>query len=147
MVLTFSQGRKFYSSPYQIWGKMTLFRMKVFINNFLTLHLDCYDSKRVKCIPSNNTSTNKPPWRDFYLKKTGQMGYFQFFRFWRRFAYISILPINYWYHHQYDSLSSYLYTSIESDIITFKTVLIQLNCWKWVKWVILKWQISPIICI
>lgn len=37
--------------------------------------------------------------------------------------------------------------SIESYIITFQKVLIQLTSWKWAKWVILEFQISPKICI
>ena len=47
---------------------MTLFGMKVLINNFLTLHWHCFDIKRVKCIPGNKTSTKSRHEWSFMLK-------------------------------------------------------------------------------
>ena len=58
---------------------MTPFGMKVFINNHLTLHWDCFGIKRVKCIPGNKTSTNKPPLMEFYAKKR-ENGIFSIFQ-------------------------------------------------------------------
>ena len=62
--------------------------MNVLINNYLTLQWHCFNIKRVKCMPGNKTSTNKPPYREFYAEKIEKMGYFQFFRFLQRFAFI-----------------------------------------------------------